>query len=156
MTNLIREIVHDLKTYDLVLIPGCQTTHHGKLVMKDPIGLACAQKWPTLPAALGELIVPFTARNWMYSLLISPEWPQSKLGLLQVCDDWREKMDEVLFEGALLNLQGFIDQHPGIRVKVWLNDDPAPYLLAPIEGAEIVVWKGDHCELVHVVDALEA
>jgi hypothetical protein len=69
-------------------------------------------RFPRLDFELGMVI---SGMNWrgfpIYNLLVSPEWPQKKLGCFQVKRHWQDRADLFLIEQSTAVLEKFINKH---------------------------------------------
>ena len=76
---------------DLFLITTNSTLQPGNiLVMGRGIAKQAHERFPGLNKALGQQIAQTCGRNGQYGLLISPRWPQAKIGAFQTKTDARQ------------------------------------------------------------------
>ena len=78
------------RSADLFLITTNSTIHNNQLVMGAGIALQAKQKFPDLAKALGQQIQTAVGSLGDYNLLVSPRWPNAKLGCFQVKRHWRQ------------------------------------------------------------------
>ncbi len=70
-------------------------TRSGKLVMGAGIAKSARDRFPGLDQALG---VAAKAAGSPYGLLISPRWPEARLGAFQTKNNWTEGSSPALIE----------------------------------------------------------
>lgn len=117
---------------DLALITANSTTHsaNNELVMGLGIALMVKKMYPQLPAVLGAEIIaraktaaPFLYRDREYcehgppyKLLISPRWPEGKLGLFQTKTRFYWPANLALIQDATVELMLWCMAHPDKKV----------------------------------------
>ena len=119
------------KAVDLVLITTNSSVLSGKLVMGAGIARQVRDDVLNIDGVLGEAVVEvsegfrsFKYRNrWYmvydpYYLLISPYWPEQKLGLFQVKTEFYKKASIELIEESCQRLRQWCMKHSGMRVNL--------------------------------------
>lgn len=91
-------------------------TTDGRLVMGAGIARQVKERFPGIDLKLGKAVkthgTGISKRCYHYGLLISPDYPQKKLGLFQTKYGWQEDSTIKLIEYSLSKLSIFIDNHP--------------------------------------------
>ncbi len=85
----------------------------GKLVMGRGMARQARDRFPGLDRALAKTLRTPGRR---YGLLVSPPWPEAKLGLFQVKLRYWEDADPELIRLSTEMLQAWLKQHPDQRV----------------------------------------
>lgn len=80
-------------------------TRDGRLVMGAGLARQVRDRWPGIDRAIGSQVREM-GRD--YHLLISPRWPQARVGAFQVKWDWHDQSDLGLIAKATLRLQVFV------------------------------------------------
>ena len=102
---------------DLFLITTNSTIKaNGTLVMGSGIAAEAQKRFPELPLALGRQIKLKCGHHGKYGLIITPRWPQAKLGILQTKTDWRKPSDMTLIRHGLDQLAQWCADHPAAHV----------------------------------------
>jgi len=89
---------------------------NGALVMGRGIARRIRDMFPGVDQAIGSHI----ETGSMYGILVSPHWPDSKLGLFQVKYNWYENADPELIRYSMEQLEAWVSDHPEIS-RVDLN-----------------------------------
>lgn len=102
---------------DLFLITTNATLRaDGALVMGRGIARQARDRFPGLASALGRELRSINGVGKCYGLLISPAWPQRKLGLFQVKYHWAEDADLGLIAYSAGALTAWCARHPEAQV----------------------------------------
>jgi hypothetical protein len=88
----------------------------GALVMGRGIARQARERFPGLDTALGEEIRKRCGSLGVYGLLISPRWPQARLGGFQVKRDWGRPADLDLIAGSVTALVEWTTHRPAVAV----------------------------------------
>jgi hypothetical protein len=98
---------------DLFLITTNSTLRRdGALVMGRGIARQARERFPGLDAALGQEIQQRCGSLGVYGLLISPRWPQARLGGFQVKRHWGRAADLALIANSVAALAAWTADHP--------------------------------------------
>ena len=92
---------------------------HGALVMGAGIARQAVERFPGLDAALGSVV---RQAGDTYGLLVSPRWPEAKLGAFQTKIHWRE--------GSSLELIAFSTG----KLLAWCREQPAAQVHLNLPG----------------------
>ena len=99
---------------DLFLVTTNATLNvHGKLVMGAGIAKEAHDRFPGLDQALGEAVITQGKR---YGLLVSPRWPEAKLGAFQTKLHWKDPAQLSLISEAATKLRRWCERHPTAQV----------------------------------------
>lgn len=99
---------------DLFLITTSATlTVQGKLVMGAGIAKRARERFPGIDEALGKAVIEQGKR---YGLLVSPRWPEAKLGAFQTKLHWRDESQFSLISEATTKLSLWCRAHPSASV----------------------------------------
>lgn len=99
---------------DLFLVTTNATlTVQGRLVMGAGIAEEAHNRFPGLDEALGSAI---SAQGKRYGLLVSPRWPQAKLGAFQTKGHWKDPSQLSLISEAATRLLLWCKAHPSANV----------------------------------------
>ena len=103
---------------DLFLITTNSTLKQGDraLVMGRGIARQAKERFPGLDAALGRQIQALCGNQGIYGLLISPRWPDAKLGAFQVKRDYSQPANLGLIRGSTAALCTWCADHPHAQV----------------------------------------
>ncbi|MCI0575356.1 MAG: hypothetical protein L0331_04015, partial [Chloroflexi bacterium] len=101
---------------DLFLITTNSTIHSGALIMGRGIARQARDRFPGLDKALGQQILNTCGYLGQYGLLISPRWPEAKLGAFQVKTHYDKPADLALIEHSTAALQAWCAAHPAALV----------------------------------------
>lgn len=96
----------------LFLVTTNSVVTDGKLVMGAGIALQAQQRFPGIERAFGQAI----GSREVYGLLVSPQWPERKLGAFQTKRHWREKATVAVIQNSVHCLLVWLREHPGVRV----------------------------------------
>lgn len=100
---------------DLFLITtNSSITKAGKLVMGRGISRQARERFPGLDVKLGGLI----SNGQRYGLLVSPAWPEGKLGLFQVKAAWSDYASFDLIRYSTNMLIDWCAEHPEAKVNL--------------------------------------
>jgi hypothetical protein len=99
---------------DLFLV----TTNHvvtrdDKLVMGAGIARQALDRFPDLDKALGKAVL---AAGTPYGLLVSPRWPEAKLGAFQTKGEWKAGASPALINFSTHMLLEWCEEHPTAQV----------------------------------------
>lgn len=102
----------------------CITTNsflknNGALVMGRGIAQQVRDRWPGVDQKVGQQIANYCGHLGTYGLIVSPDWPQAKLGLYQVKLNFRDQAALDLIDLAAQELSKWCLEHP--EAKVHLN-----------------------------------
>lgn len=101
---------------DLFLITAnSHIKRNGCLVMGAGIARQARDRFPGLDRALGAQIRKSNSLRY-YGLLVSPRWPEAKLGLFQVKQHWSTKAKPDLIRKSARALYHFALNHPDKRI----------------------------------------
>lgn len=109
------------ETADLFLVTtNAQIDALGRLIMGAGSAKSAVDRWPTLPEKLGAILAHGQTNVLVpdYHLLVSKEWPQRKLGLLQTKRTFWEPSDLALVRASLGKLLIWMNHHPGKLVSL--------------------------------------
>ncbi len=102
---------------DLFLIAANATlTLQGKLVMGAGIAKEARDRFPGLDQALGKVVLE---QGKHYGLLVSPRWPEARLGAFQTKLHWKDPAQLSLISEAATKLRRWCECHP--TAQVYLN-----------------------------------
>ena len=102
---------------DLFLVTTNSTLQPGNiLVMGQGIAKQARERFPGLNKALGQQIAQTCGRNGQYGLLISPCWPQAKIGAFQTKTDVRQPASLFLIQGSTTTLKQWAEAHPQAQI----------------------------------------
>lgn len=119
---------------DLILFTTNATVNErGELVMGRGIAREMRARFPTLGKTLAQVIMTRASavttfqhmrRNYRlfgppYHLIVSPHWPERKLGIFQVKEKFCDMASLELIAGATIELKAWCEAHP--QAKVHLN-----------------------------------
>lgn len=107
-------------TADLFLFTGNSTvTQEGRLVMGRGLAREVRDRFPNVDYALGQEILKQghkTSRGLEYGLIVSPRWPEAKLGVLQVKYNWKDNADRVLINNSLIDIAMWSVENKGKQI----------------------------------------
>ena len=86
---------------------------HGALVMGAGIARQAVERFPGLDAALGSVV---RQAGDTYGLLVSPRWPEAKLGAFQTKANWKEGSSPALITFSTGKLLEWCKEHPTAQV----------------------------------------
>ena len=89
---------------------------NGALVMGRGIAKVVRDRWPGIDIAAGNMITNTVGSMGKYGLLVSPGWPDKKLGLFQVKFMYSDQADCDLIDFSVTKLLEWQNAHPGKRV----------------------------------------
>ncbi|MEW5985051.1 MAG: hypothetical protein AB1791_00290 [Chloroflexota bacterium] len=102
---------------DLFLVTTNSTVRQdGALVMGRGIARQARDRFLGLDKALGQQILKTSGRLGEYSLLISPRWPEARLGAFQVKTLCSQPADLEMIQRSVLALQRWCREHPEAHV----------------------------------------
>jgi hypothetical protein len=131
---------------DLFLV----TTNHvvtrdDKLVMGAGIARQALDRFPDLDKALGKAVL---GAGTPYGLLVSPRWPEAKLGAFQTKTNWKEGSSPALITFSTGKLLEWCKAHPTAQVHlnmpgVGLGGLPREVVLPILEPLPdtVTVWE---------------
>jgi len=98
---------------DLFLITTNSTIRRdGALVMGRGIARQARDRFPGLAAVLGRQILSCCGNQGEYGLLVSPHWPEAKLGAFQVKRHFSQPADLDLIRHSTAALCAWCTEHP--------------------------------------------
>ncbi len=104
-------------TADLFLITtNSAIRKDGALVMGRGIARQARDRFPGLAASLGRHILNTCGRLGAYGLLVSPRWPEAKLGVFQVKQHYGQPASLELIRHSTAMLCAWCAEHPGAQV----------------------------------------
>ncbi len=114
-------------------------------MMGAGIAKSARERFPGLDQALGAAA---KAAGSPYGLLISPRWPEARLGAFQTKANWTEGSSPALIEFSARKLLAWCNMHPTARVHVnmpgvgcgGLSREAVLPLLEPLPNA-VTVWE---------------
>lgn len=102
---------------DLFLITTNSTLQPGNiLVMGRDIAKQARERFLDRNKALGQQIAQTCGRNGQYGLLISPRWPQAKIGAFQTKTDVRQPASLFLIQRSTTALKLWAEAHPQAQI----------------------------------------
>jgi hypothetical protein len=142
---------------DLFLVTTNSTLkQNGALVMGRGAAQQARDRFPGLDLAFGQAIAQQCGHLGRYHLLVSPQWPQAKMGAFQACTersrsvktDYKQSADLSLIQASVAALVEWTAAHPGKSVHLnfpgignggLARADVLP-LLAPLPD-QVVIWE---------------
>ena len=104
-------------TTDLFLITTNSTIRKdGVLVMGRGIARQARERFPGLDAAIGKQILSLCGNEGQYGLLVSPRWPEAKLGAFQVKAHYSQPAGLELIRHSTAMLCAWCAMHPDAQV----------------------------------------
>jgi hypothetical protein len=97
---------------DLYLITTNSTITDGALIMGRGIARQARDRFPGLDKALGRQILNTCGSLRQYGLLVSPRWPEAKLGAFQVKTHYDKPASLALIQHSTAALQAWCAAHP--------------------------------------------
>lgn len=110
------------KTADLFLFTGNGViTPEGKLVMGSGFAKEVRDRFPGVDKTIADYIKQETPPHrktgiYNYSLVISPRWPDAKLGVFQTKQHWGDESDLGTIEHSAWMLRYFCNENPTAKV----------------------------------------
>ena len=103
---------------DLFLITTNSTLKKGTqaLVMGRGIAQQARDRFPGLDAALGKQILSICGSQGQYGLLVSPQWPQARLGAFQVKRHYSQPASLELIRQSTTALCAWCVDHPDAQI----------------------------------------
>ena len=113
------------QTGQLILVPTGNVIRDGQLVADNPVVKEAYERYTGLEASFAQAItvVGGNSDNPMYGLIISPEFPKRKMGLLQV-GAWGDSISDAAMRVSLAALGWFLFSYPPLivqlqHVRIW-------------------------------------
>lgn len=104
---------------DLFLITTNATIkRNGALVMGRGVARQARDRFPGLDTAMGRQILSVCGNQGEYGLLVSPRWPQAKLGAFQVKQYYSQPANLELIRHSTAVLQTWCAGHPNAQIAV--------------------------------------
>ncbi|NKQ35780.1 MAG: hypothetical protein HF973_09220 [Chloroflexi bacterium] len=88
------------------------------LVMGRGIARQARDRFPGLDAALGKQILSVCGNQGQYGLLVSPRWPEARLGAFQVKQHYSHVASLELIQRSTTALCAWCAEHPAVMVAV--------------------------------------
>jgi hypothetical protein len=105
------------QTADLFLITTNSTLRRdGALVMGRGIARQARDRFPRLDKALGQQVLSLCGNQGEYGLLVSPRWPEAKLGTFQVKFHFRQPASLELIQRSTTALHAWCVENPEATV----------------------------------------
>lgn len=102
---------------DLFLITTNSTVgQDGALVMGRGMARQARDRFPGLDKALGQQVLKTCGSLGEYNLLISPRWPEARLGAFQVKTLYSQPAGLAMIQRSVLALQRWCSEHPAAHV----------------------------------------
>lgn len=102
---------------DLFLITTNATIkRNGAVVMGRGIARQARDRFSGLDAALGRRILTVCGNQGQYGLLVSPRWPQAKLGAFQVKRHYSQSASLELIQHSVAALYAWCAAHPDAQI----------------------------------------
>lgn len=140
---------HAWREADLFLFTGNSTVRRdGALVMGAGMAREVRDMFPGIDYVLGDVIIKkYGSGNW-YNLLISPQWPDKKLGAFQVKTDWNANASLKLIRHSTGILTQWCQLYPDARVHLNFpgigNGKLSKEQVAPIIATlpdSVIIWS---------------
>lgn len=150
-----------------IVLANSTLTKSGALVMGAGIAREARDRFPGLDKKLGEAVrrtSEVRKEGLFYGLLVSENWPASKLALLQTKYHWMQPGSPVLIEQSLFKLWGWlVTTDPTLRVHlpfpgIGQGGLSVERLLPSVEGAlrsfpNVTVWTHQPLKIVEKENA---
>ncbi|MFQ5418876.1 MAG: hypothetical protein ACE5EY_00795 [Anaerolineae bacterium] len=99
-----------------VITTNAAIKRNGALVMGRGIARQARNRFPGLDVALGQQILSVCGNQGQYGLLVSPRWPEARLGAFQVKQHYSQPASLELIRHSTAALCAWCIEHPTARV----------------------------------------
>ncbi len=99
-----------------VITTNATIKRNGALVMGRGIARQAQNRFPELDAALGRRILRICGNQGLYGLIISPRWPEARLGAFQVKRHYSQPASLELIQHSTATLYAWCVEHPDASV----------------------------------------
>ncbi len=99
-----------------VITTNAAIKRNGALVMGRGIARQARNRFPGLDAALGRRILSICGNQGLYGLIISPRWPEARLGAFQVKRHYSQLASLELIRHSTAALCAWCVEHPDASV----------------------------------------